>query len=358
MSAQAHGIDPPENPTDELAGAVTLARHAAAATAEAGSTGSGGAGDGIADLLGQIAFAAKVVAREARRAALVGRVGATGTTNASGDAQKQLDLFANRVFLRAFAAGRDVAAVVSEELEEPRLQRCDGPAPYLLAIDPVDGSGNVEAGTSIGTIFGVHRRMAAGPCEDAGAEILSGAPRVAAGYVLYGPATVLVYTLGARVDGFTLDPSVGEFLLSHPDVRCPEHGETYSVNTGNSDRWSPAVRRFVEGLNDPGDPDGGARHPYSLRYSGALVADLHRILLEGGIYCYPADREHPEGKIRLLYEAAPLAFLVEAAGGAASNGRGRLLGVAPESLHQPVPLALGSRREVAAFEKLVSREAA
>ncbi len=337
------------DPALELARAVTLPRHVTARAAEAGADRDLGV------LLGQVAFAAKVVAREARRAALAGRLGAAGTTNASGDAQKELDLFANRAFLAALSDVPEVAAVVSEELDEPRIQSCEESSSYLLAIDPVDGSGNVETGASVGTIFAVHRRPATGPCTDVAGEILSGAPRVAAGYVLYGPATVLVYTLGEGADGFTLDPSVGEFLLSHPGIRCPEHGETYSINTGNADRWEPAIGRFLEHLNDPGS---GARHPYSLRYTGALVADLHRILLEGGIYCYPADREHPEGKIRLLYEAAPLAFVLAAAGGAASDGRRPILELEAESLHQPVPVALGSRREVAAFERFVSREAA
>jgi len=345
MSAAVHEA----GPVDAAAGALTFSRHVAARVSEVGAE------PGIAVLLDQLSFAAKVVARETRRAALVGRLGTTGTTNASGDSQKELDLFANRVFLQAFAAIPEVAAVVSEELDEPRIQSCRETSDYLVAIDPVDGSGNIEVGTSVGTIFGVHRRPSTGACADVEAEILDGAERVAAGYVLYGPATVLVYTLGAGVDGFTLDPSVGEFLLSHPGIRCPERGETYSLNTGNADRWDASVQRFVEHLNDSG---GGARRPYSLRYSGALAADLHRILLAGGIYCYPADREHPSGKIRLLYEAAPLAFLVEAAGGAASTGRERILDLSPTSLHQPVPVALGSRHEVAAYRGFVSREAA
>lgn len=325
--------DPPRT----TAAAVTLQRHCA-----------NHLDDTLRHLLGQLSLAARVVARETRRAALVGRLGTTGGTNASGDSQKELDVYANRVFVDAFSTSGAVAGIVSEEMETVRTLHCETQAPYLLCIDPIDGSSNIDTGASVGSIFGFYRRTAelAEPCEDLAGELLAGAPLVLAGYVLYGPATVLVFSAGERVDGFTLDPSVGEFLLSHPDLRCPQHGRLYAVNSANAPRWEPGVRRFVDGL---GREDDG-RPAYALRYTGGMVPDLHRMLLEGGVYLYPADADHPRGKIRWFYEAAPLALVTEAAGGAASTGRGRILDVRPESLHQPVPVALGSRREVAAFE--------
>ncbi len=327
--------------------ATPLALHAARAT---DATSPEGDGESVL-LLCQLAHAAKVVARESRRAALVGRVGLVGSSNASGDAQHELDTFANRVFVEALAATGLVAGVVSEELEEIKLAHCEGEAPWIVAIDPLDGSSNIDVGGSVGTVFGCYRRSGSASCEALEEELLQGAPPVVAGYVLYGPATVLVYTAGGRVDGFTLDHSVGDFLLSHPDIRCPERGDTYSINVGNSHLWAPAVRSYVEHL-DRVEPERG--RPYTLRYSGAMVADLHRILLEGGIYLYPADDEHPEGKLRLLYEGMPMACLVEAAGGAGSTGRGRLLEVPRRALHQTVPVALGSRHEVAEYERAVA----
>lgn len=326
------------------AAAVTLQRHAARTI-----------GGELAVLVGELSFAARVVARETRRAALVGRLGTAGSQNPTGDSQTELDLYANRVFLEAFATDGLVAGIASEEMEELRAVTCATPARYLLCVDPIDGSSNVDTGAAVGSIFGLYERPGGGRsrCEDLEAELLDGAPLALAGYVLYGPATVLVYAAGDRVDGFTLDPSVGEFLLSHPDLRCPERGAIYAVNSGNAPRWEPGVRSFVERLarQEAGGP------VYSLRYSGGMVADVHRVLLEGGIYCYPADRGRPSGKIRLLYEAAPLARVAEAAGGAASTGRGRILATGRQSLHQAVPVAIGSRHEVAQYERAIAEAA-
>lgn len=324
------------------ASAVTLQRHAAERI-----------GGDLAVLLGQLSFAARIVARETRRAPLVGRLGTAGSENPTGDPQKELDVYANRVFLEAFEASRLVAGIVSEELEEVHAVTCPEPAPYLLAIDPIDGSSNIDSGAAVGSIFALFQRAAGGrePCEDPEAEMLGGPPIALAGYVLYGPATILVYSDGERVDGFTLDPSVGELILSHPDLRCPERGAYYAVNSGNAPRWEPGARKFFEALAR--DEDGHAA--YSLRYTGGMVTDVHRMLLEGGIYCYPADEDNPSGKIRLLYEAAPLAFVAEAAGGAGSTGRGRLLDVEPQSIHQAVPVAIGSRHEVAEYQRTIQQ---
>jgi fructose-1,6-bisphosphatase I len=324
--------------------ATTLHRHAGMRAAARGAPR-------LAGLVTEIAFAAKVVARETRQAALTGRLGIVGSANASGDTQKELDVLANRIFLDSLDASGLVAAVVSEELEGVELQHCDGEAEYLVCLDPVDGSSNLKVGTSLGSIFGIYRRTRRGNCTDIEQELLNEATLIASGYVLYGAATAFVYTLGEGVDGFVLDQGIGEFLLSHPNIRCPHSGDRYSINTGNSHLWEPGVANFVGHLNEV-SPETG--RPCTLRYSGALMADLHRILLEGGIYCYPADREHPEGKLRLLYEAAPLGLLVEAAGGRASSGRERIIEVPRRSLHQTTPLALGSAADVATYERFLA----
>jgi fructose-1,6-bisphosphatase I len=329
---------------DRSSRATTLHRHAGVRAAERGAPP-------LAVLVTEIAFAAKVVAREARQAALTGHLGTVGSANVSGDAQKELDVLANRTFLDCLDASGLTAAVVSEELEGVEFQHCADEAEYFVCLDPIDGSSNLKVGTSMGSIFGVYRRTRRGSCKDVEQELLNEAALVAGGYVLYGAATAFVYTLGKAVDGFVLDQGIGEFLLTHPDIRCPESGGGYSINTGKSHLWEPGVVNFIHHLDEV-SPETG--RPYTLRYSGALMADLHRILLEGGIYCYPADKDHPQGKLRMLYEAAPLGFLVEAAGGRASSGRDRIIKVPRRSLHQTTPLALGSASEVATYERFLA----
>jgi fructose-1,6-bisphosphatase I len=235
-------------------------------------------------------------------------------------------------------------------MEELRTIACSEEADYLLCVDPLDGSSNTDINGAVGTIFSFYRRPQRGACKDCEAELREGAQLVAAGYVLYGPSTLLVYRVGNGVSGFTLDHDVGEFLLSHERIRCPDRGPYYSANLGRYHDWDPNVRGFADYMIER-DPESG--RPYSLRYTGALVADLHRSLLEGGIYFYPADAAHPNGKLRLLYECAPLAFVAEGAGGRASTGRLRVLDVRPESLHQRVPFAVGSRDEVELYESFV-----
>jgi fructose-1,6-bisphosphatase I len=329
---------------ERVSQATRFNRHAGVRAAERGAPR-------LAPLLAEIAFAAKAVAREVRRAALTGRLGTVGSTNASGDTQKKLDVLANQIFLDCLAASGLVAAVVSEELEQARLEHCHEDAEYFVCLDPIDGSSNLKLGTSLGSIFGIYRRARLGTCADVEQELLDESSLIAAGYVLYGAATALVYTLGERVDGFVLDDGIGEFLLTHPHIQCPQSGGSYSINTGNSHLWEPGVLHFIRNLDQISTERG---RPYSLRYSGALMADLHRILLEGGIYCYPADADHPQGKLRLLYEAAPLGFLVEAAGGRASSGRDRVLEVPRRSLHQTTALALGSAADVASYERFLA----
>ncbi len=326
--------------------AMTLAQHA-----RTEAQGRPGTGADLGRLLARIAAGARVLSREIGRAALAGRLGLAGEANATGDAQKKLDVFANDVMVDAVAKDCLVAGIVSEELDELKQVVCGGDAPYLLCIDPLDGSSNTDSNGALGTIFGVYPRAAGGRCDPAGELLGRRAAPAAAGYVLYGPSTVLVYTCGAGVHGFTLDSDRGEFLLTHKEVRCPARGRSYSANLARYHEWHPGIRRFIDSLTPRDRPAEG---PYSLRYTGALVADLHRSLLEGGLYLYPADVAHPEGKLRLLYECAPLALVVERAGGRASTGRQRILDLPVASIHQRIPLVIGSAEEVARCEECVS----
>lgn len=296
----------------------------------------------LAALLSQLAYAAKILAHEISRAALVGLLGLVGEKNPTGDTQKKLDVFSNATVIEAFIKSGLVWAMVSEELEEPRLLDCDNEAQYLLCIDPLDGSSNTDINGDVGTIFGVYERS-----DDQDAESAfyrKGREQVAAGYILYGASTVLVYSAGQGVSGFTLDRGVGEFLLSHENIRCPQSGNTYSANLSRLREWTKGVQRYVRFLDE-------ASSTYSLRYNGALVADFHRCLLEGGVYFYPADPSHANGKLRLLYECAPLAFLAEQAGGQATNGAREILDIPVESIHQRSPLVIGSRQEVTQFRE-------
>ncbi len=305
----------------------------------------------LSTLLVQLGYAAKILAREIGRAALVGRLGLVGEKNATGDSQKKLDVFANETVVEAFAQTGLVAGIVSEELHEVKQVSCAGQAKYILCTDPLDGSSNTDINGSIGTIFGIYRRRDLCGCDVLQEVLRKGSDLVAAGYVMYGTSTVLVYTCGHGVHGFTLDREVGEFLLSHENLRCPGRGRTYSANLARAADWDPRIRAFVESLAGAGRNGGGG---YSLRYTGALVADLHRSLVEGGVYLYPADGDHPEGKLRLVYECAPLAFVVEQAGGRASTGRQPILDIRAASIHQRVPLIIGSTDDVSRCEQFLA----
>lgn len=311
----------------------------------------------LSQVLVQIAVVAKALSREIGRAALAGRVGLAGEKNPTGDSQKKLDMFTNETVIKAFAETGLVSAIASEELDEPHCLACESDVEdveYVLCTDPLDGSSNTDTAGALGTIFGIFRRKHGPGCEAELEFLRPGSEQVAAGYVLYGSSTVLVYTAGHGVHGFTLDRDLGEFFLSHENIRCPERGQTYATNLLRYPAWDSSVRRFADYLA-AGDSTTG--RSYSLRYSGALVADLHRCLLEGGFYFYPADSSHPEGKLRLLYECAPLAFVVEQAGGRASSGERRILDIEVESIHQRTPLAIGSTDEVATYEQFVGRKA-
>ena len=294
-------------------------------------------------LLSQLGLAGKRIARALSRAGLMDILGTTGSTNVQGEAQQKLDAIANEIFLESFAFGQLVPAVVTEEMETPALL-AENRGKYVVFLDPLDGSSNLDVAAAVGSIFSV-RLVRDERTFQAGDQILKwvGADQVAAGYFLYGHNTVLVYTCGEGTHGFTLDPGIGEFLLSNPFLEIPPRGAYYAANEGTINDWEPGARRAVEYLRER-DPASG--RPYSTRYSGCLVADFHRILLKGGIYLYPATRKAPQGKLRLLYECAPLALLAESAGGRASTGRQRILDVVPEENHQRVPLLIGSRDDV------------
>jgi fructose-1,6-bisphosphatase I len=299
-------------------------------------------------LLSQLGLAGKRIARALSRAGLIDVLGSTGETNIQGETQQKLDAIANEIFLDSFAFGQLVPVVVTEEMAQPALLPENQPqGKYAVFLDPLDGSSNLDVAGAVGSIFSVRRltRDALQP----GVQLLErveGA-QVAAGYFLYGPNTVLVYSCGDGVHAFTLDPGIGEFLLSTADLRMPQRGRIYAANEGTILEWEEGARRTVELLRQR-DPALG--RPYSTRYSGCLVADFHRILIQGGVYLYPATAKSPQGKLRLLYEAAPLALVAESAGGAASTGRRRILELAPESNHQRVPLIIGSAEDVRAAE--------
>jgi fructose-1,6-bisphosphatase I len=305
-------------------------------------------------LLQELMVAAKIISREVRKAGLVDALGLTGKVNVQGEEVQVLDDFADETIIRNVGHTGHLCVLSSEENEDiipiPPPHSC---GKYVLTFDPLDGSSNIDANVSIGTIFSIHHRVTTeGP--GTRKDILQpGHRQVAAGYVIYGSSTILVYAAGeGGVFGFTLDPSVGEFLLSHPSIQIPAEGTIYSVNEGHSANWAERDRRLIDRFKGTDNPAG---RPYSSRYVGSLVADFHRNLLYGGIFLYPPDRKHPDGKLRLLSEAAPMSFIAEAAGGGATTGRQRVLDVQPgDDLHQRVPLFIGSRREVAFVEEVYS----
>jgi fructose-1,6-bisphosphatase I len=304
-------------------------------------------------LLDQIGFAAKILSREIGRAALVGKLGLTGESNVTGDAQKKLDVFGNETIVGAFAKSALVAGIISEEMDEIKQIAGGEKAKYVLCIDPIDGSSNIDINGSLGTIFGFYRCGHHAHSDFISSVLCPGSEQVLAGYVLYSTSTMLIYTIGHAVHGFTLDRELGEFLLSHENIRCPERGASYSANLGRHLEWDRRIQDFVHFLTQD-DPSTG--RPYSLRYSGAFVADFHRCLLEGGCYFYPPDRKHSEGKLRLLYECAPLAFVAEQAGGRASTGDRSILQMHAEAIHQRSPLIIGSREDVLLFERFLAGE--
>ena len=306
--------------------------------------------DRLAGLLTTLASASKRISHEVNRAGLADILGFTGEHNVQGEAVRKLDVLAHDVLIDALRPSGYVCALASEEAEHPLFLAPHEPrGPYVVLFDPLDGSSNIDAGITIGTIFSIYR---ARDTDAAMSDTLqSGSRQVAAGYALYGSSTLFVYTAGAGVHSYTLDPMTNEFRLTHENVRMPERGTIYSANEANYPRWCAGVRRYIDALKDPASPTPST---YSARYVGSLVADFHRTLLYGGLFLYPADlRDAPNGKLRLLYEAAPLARIAEAAGGRASTGSEEVLAVEPTTLHQRVPLFIGSANDVSAVEAAI-----
>jgi fructose-1,6-bisphosphatase I len=301
-------------------------------------------------LLSGLTLATKMVEAKIRQGGLSDTLGAKGSINVQGEVQQKLDVYANEALLHTLGARDSVAALVSEENEEPIIINADPESgKYIIVFDPLDGSSNIDVNVNVGTIFSIHKRL---PGENLETAILQpGYKQVAAGYVVYGPSTVLVYTAGNGVHGFTLDPTIGAFVLTNDQMRMPEQGPYYSTNEANETSWPPAYQQFVNSLRH-GELNGKT---YSSRYIGSLVADFHRTLLKGGVFLYPPTERAPKGKLRLLYEANPLSFIAEQAGGAATNGSDRVLYLKPESIHQRTPFVVGSRREVEALQSLVKQ---
>jgi fructose-1,6-bisphosphatase I len=305
-------------------------------------------------LLSGITLAAEVIASQVRPAGLAGVLGATDEENVQGETVQKLDVVANHALLHCLGARGNVAVMASEENEEPVVVHRDREhGRYVVVFDPLDGSSNIDVNVSVGTIFSILERepdtsTARDPLDD----VLQGGYRQkAAGYVVYGSSTILVYTTGNGVHGFTLDPSIGAFVIRHERMRMPERGNLYSVNEANADSFPAPYRRFLAHLRS-----GEMGRAYSSRYVGSLVADFHRTLLKGGVFLYPPTRTHPRGKLRLLYDATPIAFLAEQAGGVASDGTRRILDVHPTSLHQRTPLLVGSREEMDLLLRLLAED--
>ncbi|HXV67732.1 MAG TPA: class 1 fructose-bisphosphatase [Nitrospira sp.] len=314
-----------------------------------------GATEEFSSLLTQIGLVGKLIAQELRRAGLLNILGTTGETNVQGETVKKLDVIANDTFVKVFQHSGYVCALASEEMEKPISIPGNWPhGRYMLLFDPLDGSSNTDCNMPLGAIFSIlkYDRTDRLPTEEE--LVRRGTEQVAAGYLLYGASTMLVYTVGQGVYGFTLEPGIGEYLLSHEQMRIPDKGKIYAVNEGNSQKWPMGTRKYFDWLKVV---DKASGRPYSGRYSGCLVADVHRILLGGGIYLYPGELDKPEGKLRLLYEANPLALVVERAGGMATTGTTRILEVEPKKLHQRVPLIIGSRRDVEQAEAFIQGRA-
>lgn len=311
----------------------------------------------FSSLLTNLAVAAKVVTREVRKAGLIEILGFTGDSNVHGERVKKLDIYANEVFNQTLVNSGHICAMASEEYVDVVLPpEWAGYGRYAINIDPLDGSSNIEANVSIGTIFGIHRRVS--PAKQKGMRedcLQNGRKLAAAGYILYGSSTMFIYTTGLGVHAFTLDPTIGEFLLSDEFLCTPERGKIYSINDGNYNYWTPGTRRYIDFLREK-DPE--TNRPYTSRYIGSLVADFHRNLLYGGIFLYPVDNRNPnkpQGKLRLLYEAQPLAMIVEQAGGLAIDGHNHILDLEPTELHERVPLIIGSRKDVEQYMTFVEK---
>jgi fructose-1,6-bisphosphatase I len=293
----------------------------------------------LSKIFGDLQLAAKMINRDVRKAGLIDILGNFGETNVQGEEQKKLDVISNDVFMRLMDLSGACVCVVSEEDEH--IHWCPGAedAKYILAIDPLDGSSNIDVNASIGSIFSIYKRLSPDKPVDHEDILQKGVNQVAAGYIIYGTATMFVYTTGSGVNGFTLDDSIQEFCLSHADIKTPNMGSIFSVNEGNLKEFPEGVIKYIDHCKGENKEE---KRPYSARYIGSLIADFHRNLLKGGIYMYPPTAKAPNGKLRLLYECNPMAFLVEQAGGKAHSGTQRIMEIQPETFHQRVPVFIGS----------------
>jgi fructose-1,6-bisphosphatase I len=307
----------------------------------------------LSRLLRDIGIAAKIVNREVNKAGLADILGENGTTNIQGEGQKKLDVYANEQFISALKHGGECCIVASEENDSVIHLDTDvsKDANYIVAIDPLDGSSNIDVNVGIGTIFSIYRRKSTKGRATLEDVLQKGTEQVAAGYVIYGSSTMLVYTTGKGVNGFTLDPSIGEFCLSHPDMKIPKDGVIYSINEGYYAHFPDGVKKYIKYCQVE---DEKTRRPYTSRYIGSMVADIHRNLIKGGIFIYPVTASAPKGKLRLVYECNPMAFIVEQAGGKASNGYDRILELDVDGLHQRSAIFIGSENMVHKAEELMS----
>ena len=303
-------------------------------------------------LVSGITLATRMIEAQVRRAGLTGILGSHGATNVQGEVQQKLDVYANEALIDCLSLRESIGIIASEENEEPITLRHDSPgAKYAIVFDPLDGSSNIDVAVTIGTTFSIFRRPDGEKATDPLEWVLQpGRRQVAAGYVVSGSSTVLVYSAGNGVHGFTLDPSVGSYILTHENIRMPKRGHYYSINEAYCDRWPECYLRYLNKLRS-----GETGHRYSSRFVGSMVADFHRTLLRGGVFIYPPNTEYPEGRLRLLYEANPVAFLAEQAGGAASDGVRPILDVQPTDIHQRTPLIVGGESEMAEFERCVEQ---
>ena len=307
----------------------------------------------LSRLLRDLGIAAKIVNREVNKAGLVDILGDAGTTNIQGEGQKKLDVYANEQFIAALTSGGECCIVATEEEDEfvPIDSPVSKDAKYIVCIDPLDGSSNIDCNVAVGTIFSIYRRKSVDGNATLADVLQKGTDQVAAGYIIYGSSTMLVYTTGKGVNGFTLDPSIGEFCLSHPNMKIPNDGTIYSINEGNYVHFPEGVKKYIKYAQVE---DLATSRPYTSRYIGSMVADLHRNLIKGGIYIYPTTAASPNGKLRLLYECNPMAFIIEQAGGIASDGFNRILEIEPTELHQRTSIFIGSPKMVKKAEELMT----
>lgn len=307
----------------------------------------------LSRLLRDLGIAAKIVNREINKAGLADMLGDAASWNVQGEVQKKLDIYANEQFISALKYGGECCIVVSEENDDYVYIDSDisKDAKYIVAIDPLDGSSNIDVNVAVGTVFSIYRRKSISGKATLDDVLQKGTEQVAAGYIIYGSSTMLVYTTGKGVNGFTLDPSIGEFCLSHPNMKIPSHGAIYSINEGYYSHFPEGVKRYIKYCQIE---DKATNRPYTSRYTGSMVADVHRNLIKGGIFIYPSTSSAPKGKLRLVYECNPIAFIIEQAGGAASDGHSRILNLEVKELHQRSAIFIGSASMVKKVEEMIS----